>query len=177
MDKKQHNESSFVFLLGNVVSLPYVVYKCVVALFLLVNQTFSIVKYPNTSDGRVKDQAKYFVYATHWGLIMFTLSFCLDTILVLVRRTVQSKMKTGSPNYEENHWSLKLSIFLTAVSYPWILGVTFVFYAALFKWTWNGTWDDYLDLYAHLLITVISLFDTCVSSRPWSLWHSWWVQD
>ena len=173
MDKKQHNESSFVFLLGNVVSLPYVVYKCVVALFLLVNQTFSIVKYPNTSDGRVKDQAKYFVYATHWGLIMFTLSFCLDTILVLVRRTVQSKMKTGSPNYEENHWSLKLSIFLTAVSYPWVLGVTFVFYAALFKWTWSGTWDDYLNLYAHLLITVIALFDTCISSRPWSLWHSW----
>ena len=149
------------------------IYKCVVALFLLVNQTISIAKYPHTSDGRVKDQAKYFVYATHWGLIMFTLSFCLDTILVLIRRIVQSKMKTGPTHYEENHWSLRLSMFLTAVSYPWVLGVTFVFYAALFKWTWSGTWDDYLDLYAHLLITVMALMDTCISSRPWSLWHAW----
>lgn len=143
------------------------------ALFLLVNQTISIAKYPLASDGRVRDHAKYLVYATHWGLIMFTLSFCLDTILVLFRYVIQVRMKTGSPHYEENHWGLKISMFLTAVSYPWILSVTIVYYAALFKWTWSGTWDSYLDLYVHLIITMISLLDTCVSSRPWSLWHAW----
>jgi hypothetical protein len=161
------------FLSGNVVSLPYLIYKCIVALFLLVNQTISIAKYPLASDGRVRDHAKYLVYATHWGLIMFTLAFCLDTILVLLRYIVQGRMKTGSPHYEENHWGLKVSMFLTAVSYPWILSVTIVYYAALFTWTWSGTWDSYLDLHVHLFITVIALLDTCVSSRPWSLWHVW----
>ena len=145
------------------------------ALYLLVNQTISIVKYPLASDGRVRDHFKYLIYATHWGLMIFTLSFCLDAILVLIRHKVQSKMKTYEKRYEVNHcsWSLKISMFLTAISYPWILSVTIVYYAALFKWTWSGTWDSYLDLYVHLIITVISLLDTCVSSRPWSLWHAW----
>ena len=160
---------------GNVVSLRYLIYKCVMALYLLVNQTISIVKYPLASDGRVRDHVKYLIYATHWGLMIFTLSFCLDAILVLIRHKVQSKMKTYEKRYEVNHcnWSLKISMFLTAISYPWILSVTIVYYAALFKWTWSGTWDSYLDLYVHLIITVISLLDTCVSSRPWSLWHAW----
>lgn len=162
---------------GNVVSLRYLIYKCVMALYLLINQTISIVKYPLASDGRARDHVKYLIYATHWGLMIFTLSFCLDAILVLIRHKVQSKMKTYEKRYEVNNcnWSLKISMFLTAISYPWILSVTIVYYAALFKWTWSGTWDSYLDLHVHLIITVISLLDTCVSSRPWSLWHAWCV--
>merc|ERR1711884_869369 len=133
------------------------------ALILLANQTISVSKYPLASDGTVRDHAKYLIYATHWGLMMFTLSFCLDTILVLIRFIVQTRFTNiSSQHYEENHWSLQLSIFLTAVSYPWVLSVTFVYYAALFDWTWSWNLDSYLDLYVHFLITIIALLDTIV---------------
>ena len=164
-----------IILFLNLFELELIYFHLQLSLFIdwTINQTISIAKYPLASDGRVRDHAKYLVYATHWGLIMFTLAFCFDTILVLLRYIVQGRMKTGSPHYEENHWGLKVSMFLTAVSYPWILSVTIVYYAALFTWTWSGTWDSYLDLHVHLFITVIALLDTCVSSRPWSLWHVW----
>ena len=166
-----------IFSSGNIVSLPYVIYKCIVGLIFLINGILSMVQYPYVSGGGTREFAKYFIYATHWGVMLITLSMSLDAILVLIRYISQNQTKNGIPHYEENHFTLQGSMFLTAVSYPWVLSVTLIYWPALYDWSqefvWN--WDNYLDVYIHLVTTLLALLDTFVSSRPWNLWHSWYV--
>ena len=109
--------------------------------------------------------------------MLITFALNLDAILVLMRYFVQNQMKNGYPHYEKSHFALQVSMVLTAVSYPWVLSVTLVYYSALYNFNeeFVWTWDSYLDLHIHLVITLLALFDTFVSSRPWSLWHAWYV--
>ena len=66
---------------------------------------------------------------------------------------------------------------LTSVTYPWVLCVTVIYYTALFDFTrtFVWSWSAYVDIFVHFLLTVVAILDTVVSSRPWSLWHSWFV--
>ena len=66
---------------------------------------------------------------------------------------------------------------LTSVTYPWVLIVTIVYYMALFDFNepFVWSWTAYVDIFLHFLLTVCAILDTIVSSRPWSLWHSWFV--
>ena len=113
-----------IYYLGNTVSLPYLIYKIGIALLLVTNQILSITKYPYASDGNLRQLSKYWIYATHWGVILFTITFNLDTILVLARYIIQvRRLKTTSPHHYENcHFILRLSMVLTSIAYPWILG-------------------------------------------------------
>ena len=52
-----------------------------------------------------------------------------------------------------------------------------MYYLSLFDYTqpFILTWDSYLDIYVHLIVTILALVDTWISSRPWCLWHAWFV--
>ena len=99
-------------------------------------------------------------------------AFCLDATLSLVRFI---KMKNGSP-YDEKSCNglLKLSMVLTAIAYPFGIFIFSLFYGAIHRGPiLDGTYEGYLGLYAHLLIPAVGLVDTCISSRPWNIWHTW----
>ena len=134
-------------------------------------------KYPYAVDGHFRDFGKYFIYATNWGALFTALAITLDAILVLARYFVQARTRNDKPHYEKSHFMLQFSMGLTAISYPWVMGVTLVYYSALYDWNqpFILCWDRYLDFYVHFIITLLALIDTFISSRPWNLWHAWYV--
>jgi hypothetical protein len=63
---------------------------------------------------------------------------------------------------------------LTAIAYPFGIFIFSLYYGAIHSGSiLDGTYEGYLGLYAHLLIPVVGLVDTCISSRPWNIWHTW----
>jgi len=157
---------------GNVVSLPYLIFKWILAVILVSNNILTLVKY--------WWNGKYWTYATNWGHVLLSLSLTIDAILVLVRFTMQNRTRNGSPHYENCHFTLRLSRALTALAYPWVLSVTVIYYTALFDFSrdifaYLKTMDGYVDIFVHFITTVIALIDTMVSSRPWCIWHAWFV--
>ncbi len=107
--------------------------------------------------------------------MLTTLAITMDAILVLIRYFVQARTKNGSPHYEKSHLMLRISMGLTVISYPWVMGVTLAYYSAWYNWsqTFVLHWDRYLDFYVHFIITLLALMDTFISSRPWNLRHIW----
>ena len=102
-----------------------------------------------------------------------TSAFCLDATLSMIRF---SKTKNGAPYDEKscNGKLLKLSMVLTGVAYPYAIFIAFLYYGAIHAGAiFVGTLEGYLGLYAHMLIPALALIDTFISSRPWSIWHSW----
>ena len=119
-----------VCVAGNVVTRSYLIYKWFVALFLVANQLLSLTLFSVDSHGHVRKEAKYMIYATHWGFILVTVALNLDAILVLGRYVIQQShvsMNKRRPHYESCHRTLKLSMGLTATAYPNALFVTVMF--------------------------------------------------
>ena len=56
-----------LLLLGIRVSLPYLIYKCLVGLVLFAHLFLKIEQWPAFGN--------YFVYATHWGQMIMTRFF------------------------------------------------------------------------------------------------------
>ena len=141
-------------------------------LVLVVNQTITLVIYP---------YAKYWIYATNWGQVLMTLTLICDAILVLMRYKVQERLHNKSNfsyDYENcDRFLLKISVALTSVAYPWVLTITVIYYMALFDFSvaFVLTWESYCDIWVHFILTVLAILDTIVSSRPWTLWHTWFV--
>ena len=89
--------------LGNnvIVSLPYIIYKCVLMLTSLTHQILKIYKWGHFGN--------YFVYATHWGQMLTTLAFSLDFTLVLSRFIIQAKLYIPSAYFENSNESCTLA--------------------------------------------------------------------
>ena len=76
--------------------MPYVSYKCILAVVVLVNQILSLQKYPYAINGHLRYFGKYFIYATNWGVLIATLAINLDAGLVVIRYFVQAWSKNIS---------------------------------------------------------------------------------
>ena len=106
----------FLFLAENVVSRSYLVYKCVFGLFLLANQIQSLAHFSlNPSQSPHQYLSKYLIYATNWNMVLITLAFNFDTILVMVRYIIEKKSQKEDFNqhYHQCHPLLKVSMALT----------------------------------------------------------------
>ena len=131
-------------------SLPYLIFKWILAVILVSNNILTLVKY--------WWNGKYWTYATNWGHVLLSLSLSIDAILVLVRFTLQNRTRNGSPHYENCHFTLRLSRALTALAYPWVLSVTVIYYTALFDFSrdivaYLKTMDGYVDIFVHFITT------------------------
>ena len=95
------------------------------------------------------------IYATHWGFILIVTSTTLDAILVLLRFSVERssvQMEKRKPHYEECHVCLKISIWLTATSYPSALFVTVAFWSFLYDYgqEFHFNLGSWINLSVHL---------------------------
>ena len=68
--------SSYFSSLGISVSLPYLIYKCLVGLVLFAHMFLKIEQWPGFGA--------YFVYATHWGQIIMTRFFQQPIFLLYI---------------------------------------------------------------------------------------------
>ena len=107
------NSCVALYIAGNVVTRSYLIYKWIVALFLVANQILSLTLHSLHSIGHPGRAGKYWIFATHWGLILVVVAFNLDAILVLARYIIQvtfsDKGEKNTPKLPfENLKSLKL---------------------------------------------------------------------
>ena len=124
-------------------------------MFLLVNQIISITDYEFKFRRNPASAEKYMIYATHWGFILIVASTTLDAILVLLRFSVERssvQMEKRKPHYEECHVCLKISIWLTATSYPSALFVTVAFWSFLYDYgqEFHFNLGSWINLSVHL---------------------------
>ena len=101
------------------------------------------------------------IFFTHWGFIIITMAVTLDACLVLYRFMLQnSKNSTKRRNamQDDCHWTLQLSICLTAIAYPLALFVTIAFWGFIYKWNEDFEWSmgQYINLNVHLIQVLIS---------------------
>ena len=59
--------------------------------------------------------SKYLIYATNWNMVLITLAFNFDAVMVMVRYIIEQKSKTEDYNqhYHKCHLLLKVSMALT----------------------------------------------------------------
>ena len=81
-----------IYVAGNVVTLSYLIYKWIMALFLIANQILSFILFFLDSSGHPGRAGKYWLFATHWGFILIVVAFNLDAILVLARYIIQVRL-------------------------------------------------------------------------------------
>ena len=100
--------------------------------------------------------------------IWYCIQVCVEKIYVLhsYNHWLENDMK--------HYWPLKLSIILTVIYYPWVLGVGIMYYSSLHKGPILVlTFESYLGLYVHMFLPILALLDTFISSRPWTLVCVW----
>ena len=115
-EKKFFQKSIILYITENVVSRSYLVYKCVFGLFLFANLIQSLAHFSlNTSQSPHHYFSKYCIYATNWNMVLITLAFNFDTILVMVRYIIEQKSQKEDYNqhYNKCHPLLKVSMALT----------------------------------------------------------------
>ena len=114
--KKFFQNSIILYITENVVLRSYLVYKCVFGLFLFANLIQSLAHFSlNTSQSPHHYFSKYCIYATNWNMVLITLAFNFDTILVMVRYIIEQKSQKEDYNqhYNKCHPLLKVSMALT----------------------------------------------------------------
>ena len=102
-----------------------------------------------------KRSGRYMIFFTHWGFIIITMAVTIDACLVSYRFSNQrSKIfaKRRSALQENCHWTLQISIFITAIAYPLAIFVTIAFWSFIHDWShpFNLNLGNYLNLNVHL---------------------------
>ena len=103
------------------------------------------------------------IFFTHWGFILITMAVTLDACLVLHRFTQQQSknaLKRRNAMQDDGHWTVKLSIGVTAIAYPLALFVTIAFWGFIYNWKEPFEWGmgNYINLNVHLIqVNLISL--------------------
>jgi len=157
--------------------------KQAVSIFILNNKNSDIEKREEDSISSCCPGSYwpyYWIYFTNWSWTLICISFWFDSILVLLRYIKENKQLNhvnGSKITlieKDLHIGIKISWLFSTISYPSALITSIIYYAFLYA-SYDTKLLTYNDLNTHAFQSVLALFDTFISSRPWKIGHFYFV--